>query len=55
MTYTIEAEADELYRDESFDTIEELGDWVQEFMTENNTCQEFNLTIINDLQTGDSG
>jgi hypothetical protein len=55
MTYTIEAEADELYRDESFDTIEELADWIGEFVTENNDTAEFNVTIINDLQTGDSG
>ena len=55
MTYTIEAEADEVYRDDSFDTHEELCEWIGDFICENNTCQEFNLTIVNDLQTGDSG
>ena len=38
MTYTIEAEADEVYRDESFDTSEELAEWIGEFITENTTC-----------------
>lgn len=55
MTFNVDAEAGDLFREESFDSADELCEWIEDFLTENTDEDEFNLVIVRDLQTGDSG
>lgn len=56
MTYAIEVTGDdEWLADEQFETSEELGEWLADIIAESFDTGEFEVTIVHDLQTGDSG